>query len=66
MDVRGCTFLLTSTSVTRSCFRGALYHSTCHADAFFRRKRHDTRSCALFPPLHRPGHEGWQDQSAPL
>src|SRR6516164_1244382 len=29
-------------------------------------KRHDTHACALPPLSHRPGHEGWQDQSAHL
>src|SRR5262249_54772051 len=29
-------------------------------------ERHDTHSYALPPLSHRPGHEGWQDQSAHL
>jgi hypothetical protein len=29
-------------------------------------ERHDTHSCALPPLSHRPGHEGWHDQSAHL
>jgi hypothetical protein len=29
-------------------------------------ERYDTHSCALPPLSHRPGHEGWQDQSAHL
>jgi len=29
-------------------------------------ERQETHSCALRPLSHRPGHEGWQDQSVNL
>src|SRR5215467_9303662 len=48
--------------ISGSCFRCALYHSTCATEVSCRRRAREAHSCALSPLSHRLGHAGWQDQ----